>query len=681
MDKSAPAPDTPPAATNFIRNIISNDLAAGRFAGRHWNGRPGDGTFQVTGPRDAARIRTRFPPEPNGYLHLGHAKSIFLNFGLARDFQGRCHMRFDDTNPTREEQEYVDSILAAVRWLGFDWADAREDNLYFASDYFERIYDCAEFLIAHGHAYVDQLSPEEMRQSRGTLTEPGRNSPYRDRPAQESLQLLRDMRAGRHPEGSMVLRARIDMSSPNINLRDPALYRIRYAHHHRTGDAWCIYPMYDFTHALSDALENISHSICTLEFEDHRPLYDWSVERCVPLLRAPQWEQALERVRALREQGVEAAREFAVHCHNYAHKLFASTAEQQMRARFERWNHDRQSIVRELDAFFDLLLAEPAQFAPLLTHALEQQYPDLFGLPRQYEFSRLNLEYVVLSKRKLIQLVEENLVQGWDDPRMPTLVGLRRRGYTARSLALFAERIGVSKSDSRIDYAVLEQAVREDLDPRVPRAMVVVDPIRLVLTNMDPAQTELCTAPTNPHLPDAGVRTIALRRELWIERDDFRETAEPGFFRLRPGGLVRLRYAYVIRCTAVEKDAAGQLLAVHAEILPETRSGTPGANSVKVKGAIHWIPVNGSIPIELRLFDRLFTHADPDGAAADYRTLLNPDSRTVLSAYGESSLAEAGAEDRYQFERQGYFVADLRDHSRQRPVFNRIATLKDSRGR
>ncbi len=476
----APAP-----AANFIRNIIAIDLAANRFGARRWNGRPGDGDFQQAGPVDSARVRTRFPPEPNGYLHLGHAKSIFLNFGLARDFRGRCHMRFDDTNPTREEQEYVDSILETVRWLGFDWADAREDNLYFASDYFAQLYDCAEFLVQSGHAYVDQLSAEELRLTRGTLTEGGRDSPYRSRPTAESLQLLREMRAGKHAEGSMVLRARIDMASPNINLRDPALYRIRFAHHHRTGDQWCIYPMYDYAHALSDALECISHSICTLEFEDHRPLYDWCLERCVPVLRAPQWRRALERVAAIRGQGVEAAREFAMHCHNFAHKLFASDAEAQMRALFLRWERDRGAVVRDLDVFFDLLAGSAQQFAPLLTHALEADRPDPFDLPHQYEFSRLNLDHIVLSKRKLIQLVEDRLVDGWDDPRMPTLVGMRRRGYTAQSLALFAERIGVSKADSRIDIAVLEQAVRDDLDVRVPRAMAVLDPLRLVLTNVD----------------------------------------------------------------------------------------------------------------------------------------------------------------------------------------------------
>ena len=669
------------AATNFIRNIVASDLAVDRFAGRHWNGQPGDGEFQRRGAVDAARIRTRFPPEPNGYLHLGHAKSIFLNFGLARDFHGRCHMRFDDTNPTREEQEYVDSILDAVRWLGFDWADATQNNLYFASDYFERLYECAEFLIARGHAYVDQLSAEEMRLARGTLTEPGRNSPYRDRPPMENLELLREMRAGKHPEGSMVLRARIDMTSPNINMRDPTLYRVRFAHHHRTGDQWCIYPMYDFTHALSDALECITHSVCTLEFEDHRPLYDWCLERCVPTLREPQWHEALELVRSVRSQGVEAAREFALHCHNFSHKLFASEAEAQMRAMFAAWEHGRSAVLRDLNAFYDLLLDQADQFAPLLAHALEERRPDPFELPHQYEFSRLNLDYVVLSKRKLIQLVEEQLVGGWDDPRMPTLIGLRRRGYTPQSLALFAERIGVSKADSRIDFEVLEQALREELDPRVPRAMVVLDPLRLVLTNVDPTTQEICQAPIHPHRPEQGSRSITLRRELWIDADDFLENPPADFFRLTPGGMVRLRYGYVIRCTGCEKDATGKVTLVYAQILPQTRSGTPGANSVKVKGAIHWLPVADALPIEVRMFDRLFTQPDPDSSASDYRTLLDAGSRRVLAAYAEPSLSAAQPEDRYQFERHGFFVADRVDHRAQQPVFNRIATLRDSRAR
>lgn len=683
--KEAPAPSAAPA--NFIRNVISADLAARRFQRRHWNGKPGDGTFQAAGIADPARIRTRFPPEPNGYLHLGHAKSIFLNFGLARDFQGQCHMRFDDTNPAKEEQEYVDAIADAVHWLGFDWHQGAESHLYFASDYFSTIYACAEYLIQTGHAYVDQQTAEQMRLARGTLTEGGSNSPYRDRPAQESLSLLQQMREGKFQEGEMILRARIDMASPNINLRDPALYRIRYANHHRTGQQWCIYPMYDFAHALSDAQESITHSICTLEFEDHRPLYDWCLERCVPLIRAPQWKAALQIVETLKDNGGEAARQFALHCHNHAHKLFASEPEARMRALFLEWDHHPDAVASDLDRFFALLLGPDAeQFAPLLTHALEEHRPDPFDLPHQYEFSRLNLDYVVLSKRKLIQLVDENLVQGWDDPRMPTLAGMRRRGYTPSSLALFAERIGVSKADSRIDISVLEQSLRDDLDPVVPRAMAVLDPLRLVITNLDETACEICEAPVMPHRKpiegeDVAMRQIPLRRELLIEKDDFAENPPPGFIRLVPGGMVRLRYAYVIRCTGVEHDEHGNVITVLAELLPDTRSGTAGANSVKVKGAIHWLPRQDAIPAQVRVYDHLFTVADPDAHPGDYRDLLAPDSCRTLEAFLEPSLGAASADDRFQFERHGYFVADRVLHQKNGPVFNRIVGLRDARGR
>jgi glutaminyl-tRNA synthetase len=442
--------------------------------------------------------------------------------------------------------------------------------------------------------------------------------------------------------------------------------------------------MYDYAHALSDALESITHSICTLEFEDHRPLYDWCVERCVPVLRAPQWRAALAQVAAIPLQGLEAAREFAMHCHNFAHKLFASDAEARMRAMFLRWEHDRTAVVRDLDTFFNLIASEAPQFAPLLAHALEESRPDPFDLPHQYEFSRLNLEHVVLSKRKLIQLVEERLVDGWDDPRMPTLAGLRRRGYTAQSLALFAERIGVSKAESRIDIGLLEQALRDELDVRVPRAMAVLEPLRLVLTNVDAQVEETCLAPVNPHEAggeNAAMRRIPLRRELWIEREDFQENPPPGYQRLSPGTMVRLRYAYVVRCTGMDRDAAGNVQTVYAEILPETRSGTPGANSVKVKGAIHWLPVADALPAEVRLYERLFSAADPDAEAADYRSLLAADSRRVLAAYLEPTLHAVQPEDRYQFERHGYFVADRENHRPGKPVFNRITTLREARGR
>jgi len=674
-------PSRPAIAANFIRNVVDEDLASGRFARRRWNGAPGDGSFQWQGGADEARIRTRFPPEPNGYLHVGHAKSICLNFGLARDYHGRCHMRFDDTNPAKEEQEYVDAILDSVRWMGFDWNEGAHSNLYYASDYFAQLYEYAGYLIRHGHAYVDEQSAEQLRESRGTLTEAGRDSKFRDRPAQESLERLHQMREGQHPEGAMVLRARIDMSSPNINLRDPTLYRVRFAHHHRTGDRWCIYPMYDYTHAVSDALECITHSICTLEFEDHRPLYDWCVERLVPVIRAPQWQAALDLVQSLPEQGLEAAREFALHCHNFRHKLYASKEEARLRTLFDRWDHDRAAVMRDLDTFFKVLLGTPEQFAPLLTHALEERRPDPFDLPHQYEFSRLNLNHVVMSKRKLIQLVEEKRVEAWDDPRMPTLVGLRRRGYTPRSLQLFAERIGVSKSDSWIDYGVLEQALRDDLDPIAPRAVAVLEPLRLILTNLAQDHREDCVAPVHPHRPELGHRTIALARELWIDREDFRLKAEADYFRLAPGSLVRLRYAYVVRCTGVQTDSSGQPTAVLAEILPETRSGTEGANKVKVKGAIHWLPVNECIQAEVRLFEQLFLDEQPDAGGRDFRESINASSLRALAAFVEPGLATAQAEDRYQFERHGYFVADRRDHSPARPVFNRIVTLRDSRSK
>ena len=583
-------PDSSAAATpasNFIRGIIDADLARDAYAGRLWSGRPGPAAAQAGGTRDPARIRTRFPPEPNGYLHIGHAKSICLNFGTARDYDGACHMRFDDTNPTREEQEYVDSILDAVRWLGFDWGS----HLFYASDYFETLYRFAEAFIEHGLAYVDSLSPEEMRALRGTLTEAGRDSPYRSRPVAESLDLFRRMRAGEFPDGTHVLRLKIDMASPNINLRDPVIYRIRHAHHHRTGDAWCIYPMYDYTHCISDALENITHSLCTLEFEDHRPLYDWVLERLADLG----------------------------------------------------------------------LLARP--------------------LPRQYEFARLNLTYTVLSKRKLIQLVEEKHVAGWDDPRMPTIVGFRRRGYTPGSIRLFAERIGVSKENSTIDMSILEDCLRDDLNERAPRATAVLDPLKLVIDNWPADQVEPCDAPVHPHKPELGRRTFGFGRELWIEREDFAETPPKGFFRLFPGNMVRLRYGHVVKCTGCDKDAAGNVVAVHCEVQPDSKSGTPGADNYKVKGNIHWVAAADAVDAEVRLYERLFTVPAPGAGDSDYLTQINPDAVRVIGAKLEPGLADAQPEDRFQFERHGYFVADRRDSRPGAPVFNRAVTLKDSRAK
>lgn len=696
---AAPAPHpaaAPAPASNFLRHVIDDDLRDGAYAARL--GLPHRATAPVDRAvfADPARVRTRFPPEPNGYLHIGHAKSICLNFGLARDYDGVCHLRFDDTNPEKEESEYVDAIIDMVRWLGFDWGvrsyereiePAEDDHLYYASGYFELLYEFAEYLIRTGHAYVDSQSADEMRANRGTLVEPGKDSPFRDRTIEENLALFRMMRAGDFPDGAHVLRARIDMASPNMNLRDPALYRIRHAHHHRTGDAWCIYPMYDYTHCVSDALENITHSFCTLEFEDHRPLYDWAIERIVPVLRAPQFMHAVDRIRSLREQGVEAQKEFALHCHNFAHKLFASPEEARMRELFARWDHDRAQVLRDLDVFFDLILDHPEQFAPLLTHALDGRNgfgsPNPFGLPHQYEFSRLNLTYVVTSKRKLRQLVEGGHVNGWDDPRMPTLVGLRRRGYTPASIRLLCDRVGVSKANGWTEYAELEQALRDDLDPEAARGVAVLDPIRLVITNYPEGQAEPCTAPVHPHFPDRGQRSFPIARELWIERDDFQEVPVKGFFRLfpptadKPGAMVRLKYGYVVRCTGFTKGADGRVETVTCEYLPETRSGTPGADSVKVKGVITWISVAHAQSAEIRLYDRLFVDPQPDLGGKDYLAAINPDSKRVVRGYVEPGVV-AMPGSAFQFERLGYFVADLVDSTPEAPVFNRTATLKDT---
>ncbi|MDQ7988600.1 MAG: glutamine--tRNA ligase/YqeY domain fusion protein [Candidatus Dactylopiibacterium sp.] len=600
-DKNA-SPSAAPS-TNFLKNIIEADLEARRFAGRHWGGQPGPASLHESGAPDPASIRTRFPPEPNGYLHIGHAKSICLNFGLAREFGGVCHMRFDDTNPEKEDQEYVDSILDAIQWLGFSWEANGSTHLYHASNYFDFMYAAAELLIGRGLAYVDEQSPEQMRANRGTLTEAGKNSPWRDRGVDENLRLFREMREGRHAEGSMILRARIDMASPNINLRDPAIYRIRFAEHHNTGTKWCIYPMYTFAHPIEDALERITHSICTLEFEDQRPFYDWLLAQ-------------------LRDAG---------------------------------------------------MFADP--------------------LPRQYEFARLNLTYVITSKRKLMQLVTEGHVDGWDDPRMPTIVGLRRRGYTAASLQMLAERTGASKSNSWIDFSVLEGCLREDLEEKAARAMAVLDPLRLQITNWEAlfgaGHAEPCSAPAHPHHPDMGQREFRLTPELWIEREDFQEIPEKGFRRLYPphvnaagaaveGNLARLKYGYVIRCTGCEKDAEGRVTRVLAEIVPDTKSGTPGADSVKVKGVITWVSASEGLPAEIRLYDRLFTDPQPDAGGRDFLEALNPDAKRVVQTWVEPSLATAAPGTSFQFERHGYFVADRVDHAEGRPVFNRTTTLKDS---
>ena len=577
-----------PLGSNFIRAIVEKDIEQGVYHTRKWAGSPGDAVHQSAGQVDQAKIRTRFPPEPNGYLHIGHAKSIFLNFGLARDYAGVCHLRFDDTNPEKESQEYVDSITDAVKWLGFDWHNGGEQNLYFASNYFDFMYRAAECLIEHGHAYVDSQTADEMRLNRGSLTEAGKNSPWRDRSVAENLALFRAMRDGQHADGSLVLRAKIDMASANINLRDPAIYRVRRAHHHNTGDKWCIYPMYTFAHPIEDALEQITHSICTLEFEDQRPFYDWLLGR-------------------LAEAG---------------------------------------------------LLAQP--------------------LPKQYEFARLNLTYVVLSKRKLIQLVEEKHVAGWDDPRLPTLAGARRRGYTAEGFKLFTDRIGVSKADSWIDYSTLEDCMREVLNESAERRIAVLDPIKLVIDNYPVGQVEDCFAPNHPLKPELAKRVVSLSRELWIEREDFMEEPSKGFFRLMPDGLVRLRYGYVVKCTGFEKDATGKVTVVHCEYLPDTKSGTPGADSIKVKGNIHWVSVAHAYECEVRLYDRLFKEAHPGEGDKDFLDDINADSVSVIRAQLEPSLKEVQAESRFQFERHGYFVADKKDSLAGKPVFNRTVTLRDA---
>jgi len=609
------APDAKPS--HFLRQIIEKDLEQGAYAQRRWGGGPGDAAFHETGVPDPAKIRTRFPPEPNGYLHVGHAKSICLNFGLARDYGGVCHMRFDDTNPEKEEKEYVDSILDAVQWLGFNWQSnfngKTEQHLYYASNYFDFMYRAAEHLITAGHAYVDEQTAEEMRVNRGDFGKPGVDSPFRSRTPDENLARFREMRDGKLTDGAAVLRARIDMASPNINLRDPAIYRIRRATHHHTGDAWCIYPMYTFAHPIEDALEQITHSICTLEFEDQRPFYDWLLERLSESVTLPDG-----------------------------------------------------SVVG------GLLKAPP---------------------PRQYEFARLNLTYVITSKRKLAQLVNEKKVSGWDDPRMPTIVGLRRRGYTPEAIQLFAERIGVTKSDSWIDYSTLDGCLREDLENKAHRGMAVLDPVKLVLTNWaevfgSDGYTEDCTQPALPHSAIAEGQTpppdrvFKIGKDVWIEREDFEEVPPKGYKRLFPGNVVRLKGGYVIECTGCAKDADGKVTEVHAKVIAGTKSGTPGADSVKAKAAITWVGAADGREAEVRLYDRLFTDPQPDAGGKNFLDALNPDSLKVVTAYVEPSLAAAKPDQKFQFERHGYFVADRTDHGvGGKVVFNRVTGLKDSWGK
>ena len=554
--EAAAAGDAKPL--DFIRTIVTDDRRTGKNGGR---------------------VHTRFPPEPNGYLHIGHAKSICLNFGVALDFGGKCNLRFDDTNPAKEDVEYVDAIREDVHWLGFDW----EGREYYASDYFEQLYLWAEELIQKGLAFVDNLTPDEVREHRGTLTEPGRESPFRNRPIAENLDLFRRMRAGEFEDGAYTLRAKIDMASPNINLRDPALYRIRRVSHHRTGDAWCIYPMYDFAHALSDAIEGITHSLCTLEFEDHRPLYDWCIEHCTV----------------------------------------------------------------------------PSQ-------------------PRQIEFARLNLSYTVMSKRRLLTLVQEGVVAGWDDPRMPTISGLRRRGYTPEAIRDFAARIGVAKRENLVDVALLEDAIRDDLNKRAPRAMAVLRPLRVIIENYPEGQVEEISMPLNPDRPEVGARRVPFSRELYVERDDFMEEPPKKFFRLAPGREVRLRGTYFLTCQRAVKNDAGEIVELRCTCDPATQDGN-SPDGRKPKATIHWVSAAHALTAEVRLYDRLFTNITPGDEAdgGDWRTSLNPASLEVLTCAVEPTLAAARPGDRFQFERLGYFCVDP-DSTPDRPVFNRTVTLKDT---
>jgi len=555
-------PSPAPARSDFIRDMIAQDVSEGRNGG--W-------------------VITRFPPEPNGYLHIGHAKSICLNFGLALENapKARCHLRFDDTNPVKEDTEYVDSIMEDVKWLGFEWGE----HLFYASDYFEKLYGFAEQLIQKGLAYVDDLTSEEMREYRGTLTEPGRDSPHRIRSIEENLDLFRRMRAGEFPDGARILRAKIDMAHPNMNMRDPALYRILTAHHHRTGDAWCIYPMYDYAHPLSDALEGITHSLCTLEFEHHRPLYEW--------------------------------------------------------------------LISNVDG--------------------------LPGSPYQREFARLNLTYTVMSKRKLLGLVKDGHVSGWDDPRMPTISGFRRRGYTPASIRTFCHSVGLTKFKSLTDVAVLEHAIREDLNKNAYRAYGVLRPIKVVIENYPEDQVEFLEAPNSPESPEAGTRQIPLCREIFIEQDDFMETPVAGFHRLVPGGEVRLKFAFCIICQEVIKDAEGNITELRCTYDDATRHGKKPEGRTKPKGIIHWVSARHAIKAEVRLYDRLFSIEEPDAGDGDFLTHLNPESLTVIpEARLEPSLKDAAPGSHYQFERVGYFFADPTDSEPGAPVFNRTVSLKDS---
>ena len=598
-----------PSPSHFIHQRIVHDLKTGHYATRRWSGLPGPAAQHQTAPLDSARIRTRFPPEPNGHLHFGHAKSICLNFGLAEQYGGACHLRLDDTNPETEDEVFELSIMEAVRWMGYAWQSSSGTHHYHASDYFPFLYECAHWFILQGLAYVDSQSAEQVREQRGTLSTPGIASPWRTRSIAENKSLFENMQEGKYPDGAHVLRLKIDMASPNLNMRDPTIYRIRHTAHHRTGSAWRVYPMYDYAHCISDALENISHSLCTLEFDDHRPLYDWILKH-------------------LSEGG---------------------------------------------------LIQSPP--------------------PQQIEFARLNLTHTILSKRKLVLLVSEGHVSGWDDPRMPTLIGARRRGYTAEGLREFVRRIGVARADTWIDYGILEECIRDDLNQRALRRLVVLKPLRLVIDNYPEDKPTLCLIPNHPQDALRGKREVLFTRELWIEEEDFMEHPLADFFRLSPGGRVRLRYGFVIECVGVEKDQEGHIICVHAHYFPDSQSGTAGSSQYKVKGNIHWVSKQHGVSLNIRLYDRLFHTAHPgDGpspnitastpvsdthlphsASEPFLNDLNPHSLKSITAWGEPALGTAQTGEYFQFERHGYFVVDPIDSRSGALVFNRTVNLKDTR--
>ena len=659
------------ADNHFIRTIIEEDLKSGKHTA----------------------IQTRFPPEPNGYLHIGHAKSICLNFGLAYIYDGLCNLRFDDTNPEKENDEYVNSIKEDVEWLGFHWAGEPR----FASNYFDQLYDYAVGLIKDGKAYVDDLTPEQMREYRGTLTEAGKNSPYRDRSVEENLDLFTRMKNGEFPDGSKTLRLKIDMASGNINMRDPVIYRIRRAHHHNTGDKWCIYPMYDYTHCISDAIEGITHSLCTLEFEAHRPLYDWvlnNISKNANLLnRIDIIINDLYKIKKLTNQDNEMSYSYNAH-------PFVEPSEQEFDKSNKRvdeiWELEKGVIESIKDLSRENLLhswkeALEAITAPyqLSVHHVDSSIQILKEIvdvidprPRQYEFSRLELLYSITSKRKLNQLVSEGHVTGWDDPRMPTISGMRRRGYTPEGLRLFAKRAGISKSENIVDMSVLEGAIREELENSAPRLMAVLNPLKVTLTNFETGKTQSRRAAFHPNHEEMGDREVPISQTIYIEADDFAENPPKGFKRLIPGGEVRLRHGYVIKCDEVVKDEAGNVVELKCSIDHDTLGKNPEGR--KVKGVIHWVSAEHAAEIKVRLYDRLFTVERPDAVRGEdgnylpFTDFLNPESIKEITAYAEPVAKDLPAESRWQFERIGYFVTDRKDHSKDTPVFNRTVTLKDS---